>query len=200
VAAGGGASTGGGSTGGSGGGSGGGTAGGGSTGGGSAGGGASGGGSGGGSDGGSDCGGIAGLTCSSSEFCLYTFNKTCGGNDDLGMCTSRPTSCQPGDGSVCGCDGHTYSSECAANLAGVDVSESAACTTPAGTVRCGPYFCPLGTSYCQDNEGGIADHRVFSCQALPGTCGSQPSCSCLPNCGQCTGTADAGLIVTCFLP
>lgn len=64
--------------------------------------------------------------CHSNEYC---WSPLCVG---IGRCVERPAAslCVGGSSPVCGCDGTTYTTECAAHLAGVRVSVPAACGTP----------------------------------------------------------------------
>jgi hypothetical protein len=196
--------------------SGGGSAGGGSAGGGSAGGGSSsaGGGSatGGGSAGGGFvdggnvgdvCGGFGGINCASTNVCIW-MDKSCGGADQTGTCQARPGGCGQVVDPVCGCNGQVYDNECLANAAGVDVAVFNSCTPPAGTFSCGYHFCQLSTSYCENVVGGVAGNPgQHTCTPYPAGCGSTPSCACLSGqmCGgMCSGSADAGLSVTCQVP
>jgi len=101
----------------------------------------------GGSSGGSGSGGTGGTAtsctdlggCAATEFCK--FPATCGG---IGVCKTRPSSCDLLLAPVCGCDGVAYASSCVANRTGVDAAP--------------PWFCglcpidvPSGT--CADYEG-----------------------------------------------
>lgn len=70
------------------------------------------------------CGGFLGLTCAADEFCDFG-NGYCGGDDSLGFCRARPTSCPPTSACIMadGCDGQQYCSECEARAAGTDVAQ-----------------------------------------------------------------------------
>lgn len=73
------------------------------------------------------CGGFVGLACSDpGQFCDWEPN-TCGAADASGTCRDRPRACAPIIAPVCGCDGRTYGSECAAHAAGVDVASPGPC-------------------------------------------------------------------------
>lgn len=63
--------------------------------------------------------------CAADRYC-----SVCGGQSNDGgggWCLRRPPSCGTEGATVCGCDGVTYSSECAANAAGQLVATSGAC-------------------------------------------------------------------------
>src|SRR5437667_12782719 len=65
------------------------------------------------------CGGITGATCAALDWCDFP-GDTCGVADQQGHCKSRdPTGCD-NQTAVCGCDGKSYRSECAAHLWGTD--------------------------------------------------------------------------------
>ncbi len=81
------------------------------------------------------CGGFAGGACSSNEYCSFGPNLSCFAPDAAGVCLRRPDVCPLlGSGAsavvVCGCDGQTYLSDCAAHSAGTDVG-SCPVPTPA---------------------------------------------------------------------
>lgn len=72
------------------------------------------------------CGGLGGVFCAPDEFCDYP-SGGCGFDDGQGTCVKRPTSCNEPCTGICGCDGIAYCNECAANVAGVDLSNSPVC-------------------------------------------------------------------------
>lgn len=74
------------------------------------------------------CGTIAGLTCDATEWCDFgPAPSGCGAGDADGVCRPRPTDCEGVVDPVCGCDMATYSNECFASSAGVDVAHRGAC-------------------------------------------------------------------------
>ncbi len=97
--------------------------------------------------------------CAADQYCAW-INEVChlrtdGDRDDRpGACAARSENCGDGGdggdgGPVCGCDGKTYESRCAANQAGIDVQNDGGCTSPVGMFACGFAFCPTGESYCE---------------------------------------------------
>ncbi|MET0342779.1 MAG: hypothetical protein ABW252_17360 [Polyangiales bacterium] len=74
------------------------------------------------------CGGIAGLRCDTEQFCDFEGSAlVCGRFDGQGVCKSLPRVCTYEFQPVCGCDGATYATACAAHVAGVSVEHDGAC-------------------------------------------------------------------------
>lgn len=73
------------------------------------------------------CGGLARLPCLPDELCDYTLEALCGAADATGICTVKPTGCTFEYAPVCGCDGKTYPTACAARSQGVSVLEPGEC-------------------------------------------------------------------------
>ncbi len=75
------------------------------------------------------CGGVAGLRCHDGELCSYEVKPDglgCGWEDSLGTCTAKAKTCSASE-TVCGCDGISYASRCAAHAAGSSVKSVGAC-------------------------------------------------------------------------
>lgn len=135
------------------------------------------------------CGGLAGATCSDGYYCAFD-NGTCGGDDSGGVCLPMPGVCDEPGNPVCGCDGQIYASECAAHLAGFDVSSATSCM-----FACGTGVCHHGTEYCQISTSGGQPYDVV-CLPVPDTCNGEPSCDCI-SCGSCEQSPSGDVTVTC---
>jgi hypothetical protein len=89
-------------------------------------------------------------------------------------------------------------------MAGVDLSTLGNCPPPTNMFPCGYRFCIHAAQYCQKVIGGpVNNPGSYSCQPLPGSCGSSPGCPCLSGvtCGQlCMQSAAGDLTVTCLAP
>lgn len=136
-------------------------------------------------------------TCGPHAYCAYA-DFSCGLSDDPGACTPIPTSCTTAQNDpVCGCDGKTYPSSCAAAHAGVDTKSTGPCP---GAFTCGPLICDSTSEYCSyaPDLQAPPTQSPYSCQPLPATCFTTPSCDCLSSvCGACAGTGATGLTKTC---
>lgn len=126
------------------------------------------------------CGGFRGLVCRADQYCDYE-GGSCGFADQTGVCRPRPAGCPDVWQPVCGCDGITYSNDCDAAAAGVDVQHEGACT-PTPPI-CGGLLglaCPRG-QYCDypDDTCGNAD-QTGQCRPMPQACTREydPVCGC----------------------
>jgi hypothetical protein len=112
------------------------------------------------------CGARAGDTCSDDEYCAYEEGALCGQADATAICKPRPELCPDIYDPVCGCDGVTYSSSCAAARAGVGYFNRGTCGD-AGGASCdvnGATYpdgsndipAPDGCNVCSCNDGNLA--------------------------------------------
>lgn len=144
------------------------------------------------------CGGVGGMPCADTEFCDYQGN-ICGAADGGGICRTRPVACTEEIDPVCACDGTTYSNECQANSAGVDVNGLGGCTPEAGNFACGFRYCP-SASYCQVGIDDTGLPPAYNCLPLPTACTGAQDCACVSAeaCGDmCVADDDDNLTVTC---
>ncbi len=102
--------------------------------------------------------GIRGLApCPEGEYCDFD-DAACGAAGVPGVCRPRPELCDASNAPVCGCDGRSYDSDCAAAAAGVDAGacgggEGATCGGIAALV-CAP---GLACDYSRNVGCFIAD-------------------------------------------
>ena len=87
---------------------------------------------------GKTCGGIAGVDFATNEFCDLQAGS-CNVSDATGTCVLNVgVGCITIDQPVCGCNGHTYPSDCYRQVAGVSKKSDGACPTgDAGATTCG---------------------------------------------------------------
>ncbi len=124
------------------------------------------------------CGGIAGTPCGAGEYCAFDA-PTCGAGDQTGVCRPIPEVCPEIYAPVCGCDGTTYPSDCAAAGAGVSVAYHGECGIVCGGL--GNASCGEG-EYCRytlDSQCGWAD-QTGTCTVIPQACTTDyaPVCGC----------------------
>jgi len=77
------------------------------------------------------CGTIAGLSCSDSTYCELP-PASCNVADVAGICTVKPQVCNAIAAPVCGCNGKTYTNDCARQNAGISKATDGTCPTGAG--------------------------------------------------------------------
>jgi hypothetical protein len=99
--------------------------------------------------------------CRTKQYCA----KTAGDCKGTGACTARPEVCTEIFKPVCGCNGKTYSNECFAAMAGVNVASEGACKKEPPNVCKTNKQCPAG-DYCAKDTG--------QCEA-DGVCAQRPT-------------------------
>jgi hypothetical protein len=67
------------------------------------------------------------VECPKGTYCDYGERQSCGRKGETGICIAQPRACPDIWDPVCGCDGRTYSSDCHAAAAGVDVDHAGEC-------------------------------------------------------------------------
>lgn len=72
--------------------------------------------------------GIAGTACAAGQFCERPAGMCAA--EVSGLCTPRPDDCHTAVAPVCGCDGITYTTDCARRFAGVALDYDGVCASP----------------------------------------------------------------------
>ena len=120
----------------------------------------------------------SGSTCASHELCVDPTGY-CGVPRGDGLnCVEKPSACSDG-APACGCDGNVYDSQCAANIAGIDVGPASTCPAPAGYFPCHNQFCAEGLVCFTKLPPDDQTSPVFGCASPPSACADAPSCQCL---------------------
>lgn len=116
---------------------------------------------------------LANSDCTTDDFC----KKLKGDCEGYGSCEPRPEICILVYIPVCGCDGQTYSNECAAAANGVNIAHDGVCQPPPPDTCKDNRQC--GTDeYCSKVEGECKS--AGTCQAKPMVCPDvwMPVCGC----------------------
>jgi hypothetical protein len=133
---------------------------------------------------GDSCGGLKPVACERGEFCNYPISTKCGSGDQTGNCAKIPDACDAIYDPVCGCDGATYSSDCAAALKGISVLHSGPCESVPPGATCGGLLgtgCEKG-EFCDfpsETQCGSGD-QTGTCTTIPTACTKElvPVCGC----------------------
>lgn len=133
--------------------------------------------------------------CKTGEVCMRP--EDC---DPEGTCAPVADACSGAQSPVCGCDGVSYASPCAAAMAGqsAHLSATECSTSPAGEFPCGTGYCELATEYCRQAQDG-----TLACQPVPAACASDPTCDCVDDkvgCSACTSTKAGGAVALACNP
>jgi hypothetical protein len=134
------------------------------------------------------CGGIAGVPCPDGAYCDLPAGA-CHTADQQGTCIPLPGACLAVYDPVCGCDGHTYPSDCDRLAAKAQKAHDGACDRECADVcdcyrtRKFPEPCPLDCATCDDFWTCEEGQCVAQCGPVP-----QPPPVCgLARCGGIAG-------------
>ena len=114
--------------------------------------------------------------CGRAQYCAFE-GLSCGENT-IGACQERPDACPNVFAPVCGCDGRTYSNDCIAAAAGVNVESEGECEVVEEGCEdngdCGRgQFCAFDGLSCGENTNGESQERPDACPQI-----FAPVCGC----------------------
>jgi hypothetical protein len=131
--------------------------------------------------------------CPEGEYCRFA-DHYCGSGMTDGLCAAKPGHCDDaGIAPVCGCDHTVYTSQCAAEKEGADVSLQACSTTPPTAYRCGYLFC-TASEFCSISGTGAS--ATYECKTLGGCALGCLCTQALLNCAGGTCAKEGGHVVT----
>lgn len=119
------------------------------------------------------CGVRGAKECAEDEYCYFTEEAQCAAADVPGHCRPRPLQCSVDPNPVCGCDGNTHRSACAAAIEGTSVAHQGECKT-AEPAACGGLqglTCADGEfcNFLPEAQCGAAD-QLGECTLIPEIC------------------------------
>ena len=110
------------------------------------------------------CGGPDAVACPEGLACDRR-DTLCNDASAPGFCVEMPGTCADEGTPVCGCDGHTYASDCDRLKAGVALARWGSCDPPATACGFGLPACPTG-SFCDFPAGDCGEGGTGVCRSM----------------------------------